>query len=354
MALLGVGCGAADDVGANTLAGATPEDGASNAQGEDAVERAQVVSAQTATTCDLPRTFKWRSTGPIIAPKSPPGRDFVSIKDPSIVVADGVYHVYATVFDRAAKGWSAVYFNFTDWTKAGAAPQFHMANAPTRGTVAPQQFYFAPKKKWVLVYQWGASYSTSDVPDKPQSWTRPAPLLANGPAGAIDFWTICDNAFCYLFFSADNGKLYQSKMPIANFPGTFQGYKTIMTDTTANLFEASNVFKLKDQNKYLLLVEAMSPRYFRSWTSTSLDGPWTPLAATQQNPFAGRANVTFEGGKAWTSDISHGDMVRTNPDQTMTIDPCDMKFLYQGADPNARPGDYGLIPYRLGLLTPAW
>jgi hypothetical protein len=168
--------------------------------------------------------------------------------------------------------------------------------------------------------------------------------------GRARFLGICDSANCYLFFSNDQGQLYQAKMPISQFPSAFSNAQVLMSDTAANLFEASNVYKIKGTNKYLLIVEAYGPRYFRSWTSTNLEGPWTPLAATQQNPFAGRANVTFDGA-AWTNDISHGDMVRSNPDETMTIDACDMQFVYQGVDPNANTGNYNLIPYRLGLLT---
>jgi len=115
------------------------------------------------------------------------------------------------------------------------------------------------------------------------------------------------------------------------------------------LFEAPNVYKMDGQNKYLLMVEAWpsGPRMFRSWTSSSLDGPWTALADTDSNPFAGNNNVTWSSGK-WADGISHGELIRSGYDERLTIDPCNLEFLYQG---KAGEGStYDTIPYKLGVL----
>ncbi|MGK4006883.1 non-reducing end alpha-L-arabinofuranosidase family hydrolase [Sorangium sp. So ce1036] len=312
-----------------------------------------------AVTCDLPTTFRWKSGPPVISPKPPAGRTFASVKDPTIVFYDDKYHVFATVFDTTTGdgSWQSVYLNFPDFSQANSAQQHYMAGWPTGSTVAPQVFYFRPHNKWYLIYQWNGRYSTNDDINNMNGWSRPQALLRGEPGamgnvlGALDFWLICDDDYCHLFFSRDDGKLYRSKVSIDDFP-KFDGYEVVMTAPSAGLlFEASNVYKVDGSNKYLLLVEAFdnSPRFFRSWTSESLDGPWTPLADTKQNPFAGPANVTFEGAD-WTDDISHGELIRSGYDERMTIDPCNLQFLYQGRDPNVG-GDYGRLPYRLGLLT---
>ena len=169
-------------------------------------------------TCPLPTTFKWTSSGPLASPKSPPGHDFVSLKDFTAVRWNNLYHVFATVFDQSASGWNMVYFNFSDWPEADAADQFYMQNSPTMGGVAPQLFYFTPKKKWVLVYQWGASFSTSDDPSQPKTWSPKAPAAHGRPTGWHRLYGHLRQRQLLSVFCRRQRQIYQSKMPIDQFP----------------------------------------------------------------------------------------------------------------------------------------
>jgi endo-1,4-beta-xylanase len=313
---------------------------------------------------NLPSSFRWSSSGALIGPKPDATHANVAVKDPSVVYYNGKYHVFASTYTN---GYNLMYTSFSDWSQASSAPHTYLDTTAIGSSykAAPHVFYFAPQNLWYLVYQTGdnAAYSTTTDIANPRSWSAPKRFYANGMPQIVrdnigdgywvDFWVVCDSAKCYLFSSDDNGHLYRSETSMASFPNGMTNTVIAMQDAARYpLWEAANVYKLTNENRYLLIVEAIGTagrRYFRSWTAPAITGPWTALADTQAKPFAGAENVTFSG-TAWTKDISHGEAIRAGNDQRMLLNPCNLRYLYQGKDPAAND-PYSLLPWRLGLLT---
>jgi len=303
-------------------------------------------------------SYSWTSTGPIISPKSDATHDIIAVKDPSAVLYNGRWVIYASTVNSAGT-YGMEYLNVAeDWSDASTATPYFLDNLP--GT-APQIFYFAPQKKWYLIYQWTPQFSTNDDPTKPADWTAPTDFYASQPSSVsnwIDFWVICDSEKCYLFFCGDNGNFYRASTPIGDFPNGFDTPVIVDSSSEFDMFEADNVYSVEGTGQYLANIECLGPdgqRYFRALWASSLGGTWQSLGNTDtfSTPFLGEDNVTFNSGVSnWTTSFSSGGLLIDGNDQTNSVNPNKLQFLYQGADPAAYSSDsYGLIPWHLGLAT---
>ena len=327
---------------------------------------AQTQPTATATvSADAPKLpftmpLKWKSTGALVKPVSDANHTIVSVKDPTVVHYNGLWHIYATAYSTSANTWSMVYLNFKDWADAPKAKLTYIdVNPALKGYhCAPSLFYFTPQKKWYLVFQsQQPQYCNTDDISKPETWTAPQNFFDRQtrlPRLPIDYHLISDGTYMYLFFTGDDGNFYRSRTKIEDFPNGMSAPEIAIQENRNTLFEASITYKIKGTDTYLTLIEAMSPsRFYRAWVSDRLDGQWTPVpdATTWDKPFAGINNVTFEDGVTpWTRDISHGELLRDGYDEKMTIDPNNLQFLYQGRDPANSERRYEMYPYQLGLL----
>jgi hypothetical protein len=324
--------------------------------------------ARAAGPSSAPTPFKapaaWDLSAPLIAPVERPEDPYVSVKDPSIVLHEGLWHVFMTI--RPKGHTPTEYVSFARWEDANKAPR-HVLALREKYFCAPQVFYFRPHRKWYLVYQVGEpkrrlqhqpAWSTTEAIADPPSWTKaqlffPEEDPPSRKEAGLDYWVICDEQKAYLFYTSLNGKLWRMWTWLKDFP---KGFDHCELALEADIFEASHTYRLKGLEQYLTIVEAgqSGRRYYKAYLADRLDGPWKPLADTEARPFAGAANVRpAPGVSLWADNISHGELVRDGIDETMTIDPNNLRFVIQGVLQKDKPPQYGLITWRIGMLTPA-
>jgi hypothetical protein len=160
----------------------------------------------------------------------------------------------------------------------------------------------------------------------------------------------------YLFFTSDNGRMWREQTTVENFPF---GWSDPVLAYQGDIFEGSHIYRLDEQDLYLNLIEENTSgdrRFFKSFTADSLDGEWSPLAATLENPYAaawGGGENVFQTAARWTDYISHGEMLRSGVNEYMKAE-LDAPFFFQGVDHADRQTapSYGEIPWKLGLLYP--
>lgn len=306
--------------------------------------------------------FAWSASQPLVSARAVDGWPWHAIKDPSVVQVEGKWHLFATV-RGSERSHAIVYVNFDDWQSANEAQQ-HVLPIHPGYFCAPQVFWFEPQRQWYLICQaaseaWGEphyrpAYATTRTIGDPDSWTSLQPLYDQPPGkgkAGLDFWVICDSQQAYLFYTSLDGRMWRSSTSLAEFP---RGWGTPSVALQDDIFEASHTYRVRGKPLYLTVVEAQHGhgwRYFKAYTATSLDGQWTPLAATKDEAFASLRNVQQADPK-WTESISHVELLRAGIDQHLEIDANHLQVVFQGATEAQRRGKaYGEIPWQLGLLT---
>jgi len=304
----------------------------------------------------------WEYSAPLIAPEKRSSNPSRAQKDPTVVFHGGKWHVFMTV---KLPGRSAIeYCSFKNWEQANASERTILKISKSDYYCAPQVFYFAPHEKWYLVYQMGApgaskmwvAYSTTVDITEPGSWTQAKPILDAGEndprkVGGLDYWIICDDQRAYLFLTSLNGKMWRLWTPLEDFP---RGFDHCELALEAKIFEASHTYKLKGMDKYLTVIEENGRRYYKAYLADRLDGEWAPVADTAERPFAGWTNIRPASGvEPWTDNVSHGELIRDGCDQTLTVDPGNLRFIFQGMwDKNKSGRGYGQFQWRIGMLRP--
>ena len=277
---------------------------------------------------------KWTVGDPVLS-RGPTGTfSEVSVKDPSIVHFEGRWHLFFTALgpDVVTTG----YVSAEELSGLAAAPRHDLTSIRQNRSYAcaPQVLYYRPQGRWYLIFQnldarYQPAFSTTTTISGPGSWTPPAPLVhKDTKAKWIDFWVICDEAQACLFYTQSQSVVMLRTTSLDAFPNGWSKAKKVFDGVT----EAVHVYKVKGRNEYHMIYEL------------NRDGIRSFGLAT--------AKILEPAGDSpsWTEMVSHGEAIRTGYDQRMEYDPEGCRWLIQGILKRDVKGDYGRLPWRLGII----
>ena len=262
--------------------------------------------------------------------------DATAVKDPSIVFAEGQWHLFYTARGNGKYSLGYVAAPHLETLQSQPRVQLSALSAGTSTYAAPQVFFFRPQQRWFLIYQTSASnyqpmFVTTKTIGDPNSWSTPQELVQKPErAKWIDFWVICDDQNAYLFFTRDHREVMAMQTSLAAFPQGFGEPKPVF----AGVHEAVHIYKENGKPKYSMLFEERKPDLTRRYGRAQADhllGPWR----LTERAFA---------------KASHGELLRSSSDERLEADLTHPRFLIQALPEGSNLKDYTELPWRLNLI----
>jgi len=277
----------------------------------------------------------------------------IAVKDPSIVFFEEKWHLFFTA--RSEKEYTTGYVSAKDLASLQSAPRYElkMIRGRSRYGCAPQILYYEPQGKWYLIFQncdsnYQPVFSTTTTISKPESWSKPAPLIRKDTkAKWIDFWIICDKTNAYLFYTQSHNSVFVRTTSLEKFPGGWSDGKKVFS----KVHEATHIYKVKGRDEYHMIYELNKEgmRLFGLATAEDLTGPWKKST----DRYATGEQLRYAGEKKWTEMVSHGEVIRTGYNQQMEYEPKGCRWLIQGILKKNLKGPYRLLPWKLGIISKA-
>ena len=298
---------------------------------------------------------KWRAEDPVFRPGPTGSFDEVAVKDPSVVFFEDKWHMFYTA--RGQNLYTMGYVSAKSLEDLGHAPRRQLKQIRGNGEAygcAPQVFYFCPHKRWYLICQTRDSnyqpvYSTTPTIDRPDSWSKPLPLVAKDDETKwIDFWVICDESTAYLFYTRGHRDVYAMTTDLADFPNGFANPRRVF----GPVHEAVHVYKAKGLDRYHMFYETRVPgaEDLRHWGLAVAEHPLGPWRKVTDEFATGKQLVYPAGTQKWTEEVSHGEVIRTGYDERLEYDPKAPMLLIQGLRKSEHRGEYPDLPWRLGVI----